>query len=690
MAEFFTSLIPEQIGFILAALAYGALLLLILTTRTNNVPKLMLLAFTGASLVWALWYAITLAAPFSTPLTKLLEWLRLLLLILFLLAALQPQTSLKSFLLKSDTLFVVLLASGWLVISLLLTASNSLLYTGSLAFCVLQLALLEALYRKASVTEKWQFKPLLIALGVAAIFDFLLLAESALFARVDLQLWQARGFVFALLVPILTLSIRRITVWQIKVYISRDVVLQSTLVLAAGVYLCLLALTGFYLRYIGGSWSELLQTSFIVLGFVLMLLLLFSTAVRRKAKVFIEKHFFANRFDYREQWLKLTQGLRQVNLNQANRFQQILNVWLDAIHYQTGALLHFQSARDIKVLALQQRPALNEVELELIRRYYQQHQHDAWQLDLTESNPELTAGLDLSKLGFQLVLPIRTKEQLWGLCLMAADSGHRLKLNWELRDYLSLVSEQIAALLQLIQHSDKLSENAQFAAFSRMSAFVVHDLKNVKAQLDLLLRNATKHKHNPEFIEDSFITLEAMQQRLNHMLSQLTSKQSPNQAISSFQLSPLLQQVIDQRCAHKKPLPELIVEQDVSLVLDQERFANVIFHLLDNAQHATPADGKITLSLTNTGHSALLKITDNGCGMTEDFIEHRLFKPFDTTKGNAGMGIGVYDAKLFIEQAGGMIRVHSKPDQGTTFELELPLHLTNKNQPAISPQLQGL
>ena len=132
---------------------------------------------------------------------------------------------------------------------------------------------------------------------------------------------------FALLVPILTISIRRIEAWGINVYISRDIVLQSTLVLAAGLYLCLLALTGFYLRYFGGSWSELLQTSFMVLGFALMLLLMLSGTVRRQLKVFIEKHFFANRFDYREQWLALTAGLKKIDLSQRDRHQKILQVW---------------------------------------------------------------------------------------------------------------------------------------------------------------------------------------------------------------------------------------------------------------------------------------------------------------------------------------------------------------------------
>src|SRR5690606_23083863 len=98
-----------------------------------------------------------------------------------------------------------------------------------------------------------------------------------------------------------------------------------------------------------------------------------------------------------------------------------------------------------------------------------------------------------------------------------------------------------------------LSENAQFAAFSRMSAFVVHDLKNVKAQIDLILTNSVKHKTNPEFIADTFDTLNAMQQRLANMLSQLANKRTSAADASTFSVTELIQQVITQRCAGKRP-----------------------------------------------------------------------------------------------------------------------------------------
>jgi signal transduction histidine kinase len=65
-------------------------------------------------------------------------------------------------------------------------------------------------------------------------------------------------------------------------------------------------------------------------------------------------------------------------------------------------------------------------------------------------------------------------------------------------------------------------------------------------------------------------------------------------------------------------------------------------------------------------------ISDNGCGMSERFIKTRLFKPFDTTKGNAGMGIGVFEAKQFFENVAGSLEVESVEGQGTKMIIGLP------------------
>jgi signal transduction histidine kinase len=105
---------------------------------------------------------------------------------------------------------------------------------------------------------------------------------------------------------------------------------------------------------------------------------------------------------------------------------------------------------------------------------------------------------------------------------------------------------------------------------------------------------------------------------------------------------------------------------------DRDRLAAVIEHLVQNAQEATPADGHVTLRVSGDGEWALIEVQDDGSGMDAEFIAERLFKPFDTTKGNAGMGVGVYESREFVQALGGEISVESAPRRGTVFRVKLP------------------
>ena len=72
------------------------------------------------------------------------------------------------------------------------------------------------------------------------------------------------------------------------------------------------------------------------------------------------------------------------------------------------------------------------------------------------------------------------------------------------------------------------------------------------------------------------------------------------------------------------------------------------------------------------GDSAVVDIEDDGEGMDEEFIQHRLFKPFDSTKGLTGMGIGAFESRDFVRSVNGDISVQSTPGRGSLFSVRLP------------------
>ena len=668
---------PGQTGFLLAALGYLLFFALQLTVRNKTSQKSLLSVYTLFSVFWAIFNGTTQQLTFVSDTSFAIETIQKSFLLMFLLSALsKTDIPLRQwFAVKKVRLTLGILVS-WLFFGSFVIDTAGLRLMGTLLLVITMLAMVETLYRQSGA-QKWQFKPLIIAIGICLLLDFYLLAEAALLSKINQQTWQARGFIHLFMLPFLVVAVKRVKSWGINVYVSRDIVLQSSLVLAAGIYLCLLAVVGYYLSYIGGNWTSLLQVVFVVIGTAVLGTLFFSDGLRRKGRVFIEKHFFANTFDYREKWVELTRELKQIEFARENTAQVCLNAWCRAIGYSHGALVKWQHDQ-FQLLATKGQLEITETERKALALVVSEQKNKQWLLDFSDRKDpvvtEMSRLLDNQLPSFSILIPILKNNQLWGFCLLHGLVNEKLRLNWELRDYLNAVTEQIASYLFMDEASKALSENAQFVAFSRMSAFVVHDLKNVKAQIDMLLKNAQKHRHNPEFVDDAFATIEAMQSRLQNMLAQLTNKQSGQEHVKKTALAPLLQALINERCSGSLPTPVLRMESDCLLTIDAERFTNILYHLIDNAQQATADDGRVDVTVRCQEEQLCIQISDTGCGMTEEFIQNRLFKPFDTTKGNAGMGIGAYDALTFVQQQQGQLQVDSTVNQGTTFTILLPLH----------------
>src|SRR5690606_5606242 len=184
--------------------------------------------------------------------------------------------------------------------------------TSILAPCLLSLVgmlLVEHLYRNTSPQQRWSLKFLCLGLGAAFAFDFYLFSDAMLFRSVNADIWSARGVVVAIIAPLLAVSAARNPTWSLDVSVSRQFVLHSTTLLAAAGYMLVMATAGYYIRFFGGTWGGLLQVTFLFGAGVVLVLALFSGTLRARIKIFLSKHFFSYRYDYREEWLRFTQTL---------------------------------------------------------------------------------------------------------------------------------------------------------------------------------------------------------------------------------------------------------------------------------------------------------------------------------------------------------------------------------------------
>jgi len=270
-----------------------------------------------------------------------------------------------------------------------------------------------------------------------------------------------------------------------------------------------------------------------------------------------------------------------------------------------------------------------------------------------------------------LIVPLHGSDRLLGFIILADPLIER-SINWEDRDLLKTAAKQINNFLTVLMTSSQLAEVKQFEVFSRLSAYMVHDLKNIAAELELIAINAKKHTANPEFIEDAFGTVENAADDIKRLLTQLRHRRAEKEKKVTVDLVELVTEVVSSK-QHVLPAPQLRVESESALVpLEKGRLSNVLAHLIENAQQATDSQGEIIITLSTVDNMRSIEIKDNGVGMDESFIRDRLFKPFDTTKGNAGMGIGMYESREFMYQLGGNIYVQSNPGKGTIITLHIP------------------
>jgi putative PEP-CTERM system histidine kinase len=552
---------------------------------------------------------------------------------------------------------------------------ETLLFAAGLGVAILGLVLLEQLYRRTPGESRWGIKPLVLALGGMFAFDLFFFSDAMLFRRLDPDIWAARGFAHALVIPLVAVATARNTAWTIDLHVSRGVVLHSTALLVSGIYLLALAAAGYYIRFFGGSWGKMLQVALVFAALLLLALVVFSGQFRSRLRVFVSKHFFSYRFDYREEWLRFTHAL-SARSAQLGVQELCIKALADLVESSAGALW-MRDGDAFRQVARWNLPELRETEPAAgsLATFLGRKE---WVVDLQEcaAAPERCEGLVLPAwLGSMrepwLIVPLVNGTGLIGFVVLAQPRA-TITVDWEVRDLLKTAGRQAASYLAQIRATEQLLEARKFEAFNRMSAFVVHDLKNLVAQLSLLLRNAERHRNNPEFQRDVLETVEHVTQRMNAIMKQLQTGTTPVDGPKPVELAAVVRRIQRVKGGQRGSI-SVEAPAEVHALGHEDRFERVIGHLVQNALDATGEQGKVVVRVFRDGGSAVVEVADDGTGMTPEFVRDRLFKPFQTTKPQ-GMGIGVYESFQYVTGLGGRILVDSTPDVGTRVRVAVPHH----------------
>jgi len=546
----------------------------------------------------------------------------------------------------------------------------------TLALPVFGLLLVEQLFRNLGESSRWNAKPVCLGLVCVFAFDVYLFSEGLLFGHVDPDALGVRGAVHALAVPFLFVAARRRANWIAKLQVSRTAAFYSVTLILAGAYLLFMSAVGYYVRYFGGEWGRALQQGLFVAGSALLALLVFSGALRSRLRVFLGKHFYSYRYDYRDEWLRFTAMLSSKRSPQ-EMGEMIVRGLAKMVECPAGALwMRSGNETEHAQMAAWNMPRVLEPEPDdaplctFLRA-------NGWVIDLDEfrASPRRYGLLALPTwlLGAPngwLVVPLMVDDDLLGFVVLARPVTP-IKLNWEVLDLLKTAGRQAASYLAQMQATEALLEARKFEAFNRMSAFVVHDLKNIVAQLSLMLKNAERLHANREFQQDMLLTVESSLEKMRRMMLQLREGATPPGGSRGVQLVPIIRRLEAVAAAQGRTL-EVQASERLSTRGHDDRLERVLGHLVQNALDATPVTGRVWISAQR--HSGQIKVVigDTGSGMSEEFVRTKLFRPFNSTK-HSGMGIGSYESFQYVRELGGSLSVTSQVDQGTAITVLLPV-----------------
>ncbi len=546
----------------------------------------------------------------------------------------------------------------------------------ALSLPVVAMVLLEQFFRNASEDSRWNIKPICLGLAGAFGFDVYLYSEAVLFNRMDGDAFAIRGMVHALIVPFLILSTARRSDWLSKIQISRTAAFHSATLMFAGLYLLFISGVGYYVRFFGGDWGRALQLGLVFLGIVALAVLALSGSMRAQVRVFLGKHFFRYRYDYREEWLRFTQTLAAKTSPQ-EMGDQVIRGLADMLDSPGGGLwmkhrgeaAYLQTAR----WNIAQSTTLEDAASPLSQFL----RTSGWVVNLEEyrSFPrrygQLVLPVWLQELPQAwLVVPLTVADDMVGFVVLAKARA-RMDVNWEVNDLLKTAGRQAASFLALMQATEALLDVRKFDAFNRMSAFVVHDLKNIVTQLSLMMKNAQRLHNNPEFQQDMLSTVENSLDRMRQLMLQLREGATPTGTAVGVDLEAIARRIA-KVAAERGRMLELDLSEPVLTRGHEERIERIVGHMVQNAFDATDADGRVWLKLDRSRGQAMIEVGDTGHGMSQEFVRERLFKPFQTTK-KAGMGIGAYESFQYVQELGGKITVDSELNRGTIVTVLLPL-----------------
>ena len=552
----------------------------------------------------------------------------------------------------------------------------------------------ERMLRVAPATAQRWLRPLFVAFLMGILSEMLLVSGGLLFSGLGVAWLAASAAPMFAAGTVTALALARRRLSDMSVPVARPVVYYSSVSLTlAGAFLLLMAVLSKVVPVLSPEAKRAVSLAFYLLVGGGGLLLTLSPRANRAVKRFVDRNFYANRYDYRREWERVSAGivptarLEEVAREMETLVCAIFGAEHAAIYVRDDRLAglpgtaapfrRLHGAPNLPSMIAPGNALVRELERTRMPILFRDVRQD---LDLipiaVENRPAIQA------MGAAVCAPLQAGESVVGL-LWLSEKRDDEEYSYEDAEFLGAMTRQLGAALWFARLAEQLAETRQLESLNRLSSYVLHDIKNQISGLSLVVQNARRFMDNPDFQRDALKTLEGTVASLTQLMNQVAGMARPTDLkVAPCELKGLLDEaaatsgLCGAGASAENVRFRLACHGPETVALDRRLTLRVLVNLLTNAREALSGPGEIELAASLQSEAAgtpsiIFRVRDTGRGMSEEFIRTSLFRPFATTK-SVGLGIGLSQCRSIVEALGGAITVESRPGSGTTFTVHLP------------------
>ena len=533
---------------------------------------------------------------------------------------------------------------------------------------------LENIFRSSNIPAKVAIKYPLLGIIIASLINFTVFSRLIAISILN----RTHMAILASGTIILAVSwIYAVTRYQpLRITLRSFQPTSSFAVTLTGLYLISLSIISYISSILEVSFDSFTVLLFALFGAFLILATAISGKTRRSIRRFISDNFQTDRYNYRREWNRYSRLMGERN-SKEDLLENVIGSICESMLVSRGCvsttLNGSESFHYGKVPGAGCREALQKLTSSFSGSediiFFNKGGASEYLKENSGSPvvPEVEWIRAISILG-------NLENPLGVIALGEKDT--RARFVEEDRNFLKIVSEQLALALENFLLSEKIIESERIESFNRFASFVIHDLKNTLGMLSLTAENARDNIADPRFQKDAVEVLQRAVEKINNLISSLSAHKSPPE-ISRMEMN--ISAFLDERAGMLERISrsknirlEIKREESLRAFADPEALEKIIENLVLNSVEASEEGGKVTVSAQGAGNNWItLTVTDRGEGFMKEYFNNHLFKPFRSTKKN-GLGIGLVICKTLAEAHGGTIIIENRSPEGASVTLKMP------------------